>query len=157
MSCIRSRNKGGWKGRTLVVKQQDLQRAVLLGANKVDIYRSTTAASAWAKNTLSDILGWHFWSSWHWTAGWRDNAWDHTDWAERWNHHDSRRAGESTHRRIQAKLSVAIVISTEVLCFQFSRSGLGSAPSPLKDRSSCVCLYGGVAGTVACRESILWR
>lgn len=38
-------------------KQQDLQQAaVLLGAGKADIYRLTTAASAWAKNTLSDIL-----------------------------------------------------------------------------------------------------
>lgn len=138
-----------------MLKQQDLQQAlVLLGASKADIYRLTTAASAWAKNTLSDILGWHVWSSWHWTADWCDNAWDHTDWVDpatsRRNHCNSRHTGESPlstvrwsmHRGIHAKLSVAIAISTGVLCFHSSRWRLALAKtlSPLKDRSSCVFL-----------------
>lgn len=149
MRCIWSRDKGGWKGRTPVLKQQDLQRAVLLGANKVDIYRSTTAASAWAKNTLSDIFGARD------TELLADTTMPEITQTELMPPH----LGEIavTVGWIKAKLSVAIVISTDVLFFQFSRWELGNAPSPLKDRSSCVCLYDGVAGTVLGRGSILWR
>lgn len=132
-------------------EQQDLQQAaVLLGASKADIYRLTTAVSAWAKNTLSDILGWHFWSSWHWTADGSMLEITQTGFmpphrrkitatlVTQVNHFSVR---WSMHRGISAKLSVPIAISTGILCFQFSRWRLRLAKvlSPLKDR--CLCVF----------------